>query len=308
MLKLTGVVKSFGPARILDDVSLVVEPGCTTVLLGPSGCGKSTLLRIMLGLIHADVGEVQFADSILTPGNVRLLRRRMGYVVQDGGLFPHLTARSNVTLMARHLDWPRERIKSRCDELTRLVRLPGEMLDRYPAQLSGGQRQRVGLMRALMLDPEVLLLDEPLGALDPITRADLQRDLRSIFRELKKTVVLVTHDLAEAAFFADEVVLLSAGRIVQQGKLRRLDSTASLAFRDRIRRSPTRTLGCTAGGDRMKAWSVEGGGWRVKRLKQFIIVAALFLLMASPLMAQEKPVRIGSKADTEPLCLPKRSC
>jgi osmoprotectant transport system ATP-binding protein len=144
----------------------------------------------------------------------------MGYVVQDGGLFPHLTALDNVRLMARHLAWPETRIGQRVRELAELVHLPEATLSRYPTQLSGGQKQRVALMRALLLDPELLFLDEPLGALDPMVRADLQVDLASIFARLGKTVVLVTHDLAEAAFFGHVLVLLQAGRIVQRGSLR----------------------------------------------------------------------------------------
>jgi osmoprotectant transport system ATP-binding protein len=142
----------------------------------------------------------------------------MGYVVQDGGLFPHQTAAGNASLVARYLGWSRVRVAARMAELAGLVRLPADFLTRYPAQLSGGQRQRVGLMRALMLDPAVLLLDEPLGALDPLVRAELQADLRDVFRALGKTVVLVTHDLAEAAYFADDIVLLRDGRVVQRGR------------------------------------------------------------------------------------------
>jgi osmoprotectant transport system ATP-binding protein len=139
--------------------------------------------------------------------------------VQDGGLFPHLTAQGNVHLMARHLRWPAERIRARVAELAELVRLPESALGRAPHELSGGQRQRVALMRALMLDPELLFLDEPLGALDPLVRADLQDDLAAIFRRLGKSVVLVTHDLAEAAFFGHVLVLLQDGRVVQRGAL-----------------------------------------------------------------------------------------
>jgi len=137
--------------------------------------------------------------------------------VQGGGLFPHLTAEGNVTLVARFLKWPEERIAGRLDDLLHLARLPEAALRQYPAQLSGGQAQRVGLLRALMLDPEVLLLDEPLGALDPVTRFDLQADLRTAFEKLRKTVVLVTHDLGEAAFFAHRIALLHEGRIAQEG-------------------------------------------------------------------------------------------
>jgi osmoprotectant transport system ATP-binding protein len=145
------------------------------------------------------------------------VRRRIGYVVQGGGLFPHLTARGNVELLPRYLQWNGERLAGRVKELRELVQLPPEALERFPRQLSGGQAQRVGLMRALVLDPEVLLFDEPLGALDPLTRTELQIDLRRAFAELRKTVVLVTHDLAEAAHFAGKVAVLREGRIVQEG-------------------------------------------------------------------------------------------
>jgi osmoprotectant transport system ATP-binding protein len=141
----------------------------------------------------------------------------MGYVIQDGGLFPHLTAAGNVTLLARHLGWGPAKLGERLRELAELTRLSPAQLDRYPAQLSGGQRQRVGLMRALMLEPDLLLMDEPLGALDPMVRAQLQADLKGIFRQLKKTVLLVTHDMGEAAYLGDEIALMREGRIVQRG-------------------------------------------------------------------------------------------
>jgi len=217
MLALHGVSKRFGSAVVLEPTDLVIEPGRTTVLIGPSGCGKSTLLRLMIGLLEPDTGTVAFDGTPLRPDNLLQQRRRMGYVIQDGGLFPHLTAWANVTLMARYLGWPRPQIEERTTTLAELTRFPREALARYPAQLSGGQRQRVSLMRALMLDPAVLLLDEPMAALDPLIRFDLQQDLRTIFQELKRTVVLVTHDMGEAGFFGDRVVLLGEGRIVQQG-------------------------------------------------------------------------------------------
>jgi osmoprotectant transport system ATP-binding protein len=191
----------------------------TTVLIGPSGCGKSTLLRMMIGLIQPDSGTVTFQGESFTPANELALRHRIGYVIQDGGLFPHLSAFDNVALLAKHLGRDGDWIRSRVDELTGLVRLPREALTRFPAQLSGGQRQRLGIMRALMLDPPLVLLDEPMGALDPLVRYDLQNDLRDIFRTLKKSVVLVTHDMGEAGFFADEVLLLGSGRIVQRGTI-----------------------------------------------------------------------------------------
>jgi osmoprotectant transport system ATP-binding protein len=219
VLELLEVSKSFAGMQVLAPTTLALPRGATTVLIGPSGCGKSTLLRLLIGLLRPDSGTIRFDGTELTPKNVLLLRRRMGYVLQDGGLFPHLTGRDNVALMARYLKWPEDRVTPRIAELAELTRLPVGPLDRYPAQLSGGQRQRVGIMRALMLDPEVLLLDEPLGALDPLVRYDLQQDLRAIFQRLKKTAVLVTHDMAEAEFFGDLVVLLGEGRLVQQGTL-----------------------------------------------------------------------------------------
>jgi osmoprotectant transport system ATP-binding protein len=217
MFVLDGVTKVYTGRPALGPVTLDVPAGRTTVLIGPSGCGKSTLLRLLIRLIEPDAGAVRFDGTLVAPDTARAVRLRTGYVVQDGGLFPHLTGRGNVTLMARHLGWDRAQIDSRVNELTELTRFPADGLDRYPQQLSGGQRQRIGLMRALLLNPDALLLDEPLGALDPLVRADLQTELRDIFRALGKTVVLVTHDLGEAAYFADRVVLLRDGQIVQQG-------------------------------------------------------------------------------------------
>jgi osmoprotectant transport system ATP-binding protein len=215
MLQLLGVSKSYGGVCALRPVDLTIPAGQTTVLIGPSGCGKSTLLRLMVGLVQPDTGQVLFDGVALTPANAPGLRRQIGFVVQDGGLFPHLSARGNITLMARHLGWERNRIDARVQDLMTLTRFPSERLDQYPAQLSGGQRQRVSLMRALMLDPQLILLDEPLGALDPLIRSELQQDLRDVFQKLHKTVVLVTHDLAEAGFLGDHLVLLRGGQIVQ---------------------------------------------------------------------------------------------
>ena len=217
MFTLRDVEKVYAGRPVLGPLSLKLPDGRTTVLIGPSGCGKSTLLRLLIGLVRPDAGAVLFDGVPVTPDTARSVRLRVGYVIQDGGLFPHLTARGNVTLMARYLGRDRAEIAGRMNELAELTRFPPEGLDRYPDQLSGGQRQRVGLMRALMLDPDALLLDEPLGALDPLVRADLQAELRDIFRALGKTVVFVTHDLGEAAFFADRVVLLHDGRVVQEG-------------------------------------------------------------------------------------------
>jgi osmoprotectant transport system ATP-binding protein len=217
MFTLRDVEKAYGGRPAIGPLSLELLAGRTTVLIGPSGCGKSTLLRLLIGLVRPDAGTVVFDGAPVAPDTVRSVRLRVGYVIQDGGLFPHLTARANATLLARYLGRDRGETAGRVNALADLTRFPLEGLDRYPDQLSGGQRQRVGLMRALMLDPDALLLDEPLGALDPLVRADLQSELRDIFRTLGKTVVLVTHDLGEATFFADRVVLLHDGRIVQEG-------------------------------------------------------------------------------------------
>ncbi len=222
MLSLRGVWKSFGSSAVLSGIDLEAHPGDTVALIGPSGCGKSTLLRLGVGLVRPDRGEVRIGEERLKAGNMLELRRRIGYVIQGGGLFPHLTARDNVALQARYLGWDEDRIAARLSELAELSHLDAELFCRYPAELSGGQRQRISLIRALMPDPDLLLLDEPLGALDPIVRRDLQNDLREIFAQLEKTVVLVTHDLAEAAFFSRRLVLLAGGRIVQEGPMAEL--------------------------------------------------------------------------------------
>lgn len=219
MIELRDVTKSFGNAQVLGPIDLDIPAGKTTVLIGPSGCGKSTLLRIMIGLISPDTGAARFEDTNVDPETALTIRRKMGYVIQEGGLFPHLTAYANVTLMARYLRWASPRVEEKVSELADLTQFPRDGLQRYPAQLSGGQRQRVSLMRALMLDPHVLLFDEPLGALDPMIRADLQEDLKQIFQTLKKTVVMVTHDIGEAGFLGDRLVLLRQGRIVQDGAI-----------------------------------------------------------------------------------------
>jgi osmoprotectant transport system ATP-binding protein len=219
MFHLKNVSKSFGDHQVLKPTTLEFKTGESTVLIGPSGCGKSTLLRVLIGLIEPDSGTVEFEGEVLTKKNINNLRLRMGYVIQDGGLFPHLTAHENVGLLAKHLGWDKSKIKARVEELADLTRLPKAALNRYPAQMSGGQRQRVGIMRALALDPPVVLLDEPMGALDPLVRFDLQEDLRKIFRTLKKTSIMVTHDMGEAGFFGDRVMLLGDGSVVQEGSL-----------------------------------------------------------------------------------------
>ena len=222
MLRLESVSKTYAGHPVVDDLNLSVGVAETAVLIGPSGCGKSTALRLLLGLAVPDGGRVLFDGEPVTPETVSDVRRRVGYVIQDGGLFPHMTARENVTLKARTLGWTADRLDARLEELRGLTNFPPDGLDRYPVELSGGQRQRVALMRGLMLDPDVLLLDEPLGALDPMIRFTLQDELKIIFKTLGKTVLLVTHDLSEAVFFGDRVALMRAGKIIQEGSLETL--------------------------------------------------------------------------------------
>lgn len=216
---LSGVTHVFGTVRAIDDLTLDFERGRTTILIGSSGSGKSTALRLLIGLEWPQRGEVRCDGEPLRRERILELRRRVGYVIQEGGLFPHLSVLGNLGLLPRHLGWNRLRVAERAGELVDLVHLHPDLLGRFPAELSGGQRQRVALMRALMLDPPALLLDEPLGALDPLVRHELQEELREIFRRLGKTVVMVTHDLAEAAFFGSRLVLMRSGRIVQDGSL-----------------------------------------------------------------------------------------
>ena len=188
-MKLEDVSKRYGDAIALYPTSLSVQSGKTTVLIGPSGCGKSTLLRLIIRLIAPDSGSIELDGQLVTPENINALRRRIGYVIQEGGLFPHLTARTNVLLMARHIGKSQQETEDRLLELSELTRFSGNLLSRYPVELSGGQRQRVSLMRALMLSPELLLLDEPLGALDPLVRASLQKDLKEIFTQIGRAHV-----------------------------------------------------------------------------------------------------------------------
>ncbi len=219
MLEFSQVSKRFGARAALRDITLSRPVGSTLMLLGPSGCGKSTLLRLALGLLQPDAGTVRFDGQDLRTADSMTVRHRCGYLHQDGRLFPHLNAFDNVTLVPRNLGWSPERRRARFQELLEFVNLPTDIGGRMPDDLSGGQRQRVALMRALVLDPDVLLLDEPLAALDPIARHALQLELRQWVSLVNKTVLWVTHDLSEAATLNADIALLEAGRIVQQGSL-----------------------------------------------------------------------------------------
>ena len=222
MLAFENVTKTFGEQTAVDDVTIDVPTGTTTALIGSSGCGKSTLLRMLVGLEHPTRGHVRVDGVDVTPRTLGHIRSRIGYVIQEGGLFPHLTARENVALAARPHGWTMGRVEARLDPLVELTHFPPDGLDRYPGELSGGQRQRVSLMRALLTEPEALLMDDPFGALDPMVRHELQREFRDIVKETGKTALIVTHDLVEAGYLGDDVVLMNKGRVVQQGPFRKL--------------------------------------------------------------------------------------
>ena len=217
LVDLQQVTKRFGSGPpVLDRLSISVEGGSIVALLGASGSGKTTALRLVNRLALPDHGQVIVLGKAAADWDVVQLRRRIGYVIQGGGLFPHFTVARNVGLVPERMGWPAAKIRERVRELLTLVGLdPREFESRFPAALSGGQRQRVGLARALAADPPLLLFDEPFGALDPITRRRLQDECRDLVKRLGKTAIIVTHDLAEACRVADYIAMLHDGRIVQ---------------------------------------------------------------------------------------------
>ncbi|MGI8643134.1 MAG: ABC transporter ATP-binding protein [Thermomicrobiales bacterium] len=222
MITLEHVSKVFSPEnqsiRAVDDVSFQVGEGELQVLIGPSGSGKTTTMRMINRLEAATDGRISIDGRDIRSLNIVDLRRGIGYVIQQGGLFPHFTFADNVAIVPLLLGWSRRRRRQRAEELLELVGLPADQFaDRYPRQLSGGQQQRVGVARALAVDPPIVLMDEPFGAVDPITRKQLQEELRRIQAEVRKTVVFVTHDISEAFTLGDRIVLMSEGRIIQDG-------------------------------------------------------------------------------------------
>jgi osmoprotectant transport system ATP-binding protein len=199
---------------ILHNLNLDVTRGEILVLLGRSGSGKTTALKLINRLLEASAGEIEIEGHRSHEWDVIKLRRHIGYAIQEIGLFPHFTVGRNIGLVPAIENWPKDRIQARVTELLNLVGLPADIVSRYPHQLSGGQRQRVGVARALAADPPILLMDEPFGALDPLTRSDLQREFLSLQRKLRKTIVFVTHDLHEARLLGTRIALLEEGRLV----------------------------------------------------------------------------------------------
>lgn len=218
MIRMENVTKRYveGATPSVDNLTLEVPEGSTVALIGPSGCGKTTTMRMINRLIEPTEGRIFVNGEDVTRADPVQLRRHIGYVIQNVGLFPHMTIADNIAAVPNLLGWDQPRIEKRTAELLDLVGLdPGEMLTRYPRQLSGGQRQRIGVARALAADPAVLLMDEPFGAIDPIARARLQDEFRQILSRVRKTVVLVTHDLDEAIRLGDRIAIMREGRIVQ---------------------------------------------------------------------------------------------
>ena len=233
MIRLEAVSKTFpgAPRPAVDRLDLDVPDGTTCVLIGPSGCGKTSTMRIVNRLIEPSAGRIVVEGQDVTHVDAVELRRRIGYVIQQVGLFPHMTIAQNVATVPQLLGWPGPRIAQRVEEMLALVGLePAQFLDRYPRHLSGGQRQRVGVARALAADPPVMLMDEPFGAVDPIVRAGLQAELLGILRRLAKTVIFVTHDIDEAIRMGDLIAIMKDGRLVQCAPPEELLSSPKDAF------------------------------------------------------------------------------
>ena len=217
MIEFQQVTKIFDGKPAVKDLNLHLKEGAFSVLIGTSGSGKSTTLKMINRLEEHDSGIIRFAGEEIRQQPILALRRRMGYAIQSIGLFPHWTVTQNIATVPQLLKWPKAKINARIDELMALLGLEASMRDRLPHQLSGGQQQRVGVARALAANPEVLLMDEPFGALDPVTRNSLQQEMRRIHQLLGRTIVLVTHDIDEALRLADHLVLMDNGEVVQQG-------------------------------------------------------------------------------------------
>ena len=218
MIKVDNITKTFGAFTAVDHVSFTVQEGENLVLLGRSGCGKTTLLKMINRLIEPSSGEIYIDGDNIYNRQPEELRKKIGYVFQNTGLFPHYTIAENIGIVPRLLGWDKQKIQQRTVSLMEKLHLPGEYLSYYPQQLSGGQQQRVGLARALAADPPVLLMDEPFGALDPITRASVKKDFKELDELKSKTIVLVTHDVQEAFELGHRICLMDKGKIIQAGR------------------------------------------------------------------------------------------
>ena len=231
MITFEHVSKAFDGVKAIDDLSLTIPQGEFTVVIGASGSGKSSALKMINRLLEHDSGRILFAGQEIRNFKPEELRRRMGYAIQSIGLFPHWTVEQNIATVPDLLHWPRSRTRKRVTELLETLKLSPEVYrDRYPHQLSGGQQQRVGVARALAGDPDMLLMDEPFGALDPVTRGALQLEIARIHDASGKTIVLVTHDIDEALRLADRIVVLDHGRVVQIGTPRQILSSPANDF------------------------------------------------------------------------------
>ena len=219
MIEIDRVSKAYDGNRVVDELSLTIPEGAFCVLLGPSGCGKSTTLRMINRLVAFDSGMIRVGGEDVRQVPAEALRRRIGYAIQSIGLFPHWRVEDNIATVPRLLNWPQTRVHDRVTELLELLRLdPASYGAKYPHQLSGGEQQRVGVARALAADPELLLMDEPFAAVDPVTRAALQGEIVRIHQATKKTIVFVTHDIEEALLLATDIAIMERGRLAQWGK------------------------------------------------------------------------------------------
>jgi len=233
-IRFENISKSYQQRRVLNNLSLSFSENITTAIIGPSGSGKSTLLQLINGLVRPDCGEIFLFGKKLDYGRLPQIRRQMGHAVQGTGLFPHLTVERNMTLLAVLANWPADRIEERLSTLMELVNLRPDFLNKYPYQLSGGEQQRVGLCRAMMLNPKLFLLDEPFGALDPITRSEIHREFIKLQKSEVRTILLVTHDLREAIHLADEIVILNHGEVEQFSRTEEIIRKPATEFVERF--------------------------------------------------------------------------
>lgn len=223
MIRMIDVCKKYSlDVTAVDHIHLVVTPGETLVLLGRSGCGKTTTLKMINRLIEADSGDIFVVGTNIKHGDPITLRRNIGYVIQNIGLFPHMTAKENIAVVPELKAWPDVKIKEETLNVLDMVKLPPSILGRYPHELSGGQQQRIGVARAIIANPDIILMDEPFGALDPITREELQDELAVLQLQIKKTIVFVTHDIFEAFRIGDRIGIMDKGKILQIGSPREI--------------------------------------------------------------------------------------